>query len=218
LAQHQALVTERGSTIRPKRARVVELYTEPPPDSTVICVDELGPVSPRSFPPAPGWSIDGHRIKAPLEYGRGLGKTWVYGALRGRDGQVLTRNAPSRNTQGYLRLLEEVERANPSGNLYLITDNLTSHKSPPIREWLAAHPRVEQHFIPKGAAWLNLIEGWWRLFRKEALAGQNFIDTEEIELATRVATKQLNGRAKPWIWGRPPKPRRHRRRRFVYHL
>jgi transposase len=129
----------------------------------VVCLDELGPVSPRGFPPAPGWSPDGHRIKAPLEYGRGLGKTWVYGALRVRDGQVLTRNAPSRNTQGYLRLLEEVEKANLSGDLYLITDNLASHKSPPIRKWLERHPRVEQVFIPKGAAWLNLIEGWWRL-------------------------------------------------------
>ena len=166
----------------------------------MVCLDELGPVSPRSFPPAPGWSPDGHRIKAPLEeYGRGLGKTWVYGALRVRDGQVLTGNAPSRNTEAYLRLLEEMRKANTSGDLYLITDNLASHKSPPIRKWLEQHPRVEQVFIPKGAAWLNLIEGWWRLFRKQALAGQNFIDTEEIELATRVATGQLNGRARPWI-------------------
>jgi hypothetical protein len=30
-----------------------------------------------------------------------------------------------------------------------------------------------------------------------ALAGQSFADAEEIESATRVATKQLNGRAKP---------------------
>jgi hypothetical protein len=42
-------------------------------DSTVICADELGPVIPRTFPPAPGWSPDGHRVKAPLEYSRGLG-------------------------------------------------------------------------------------------------------------------------------------------------
>jgi hypothetical protein len=37
----------------------------------VICADELGPVIPRSFPPAPGWTLDGHRVKAPLDYGRG---------------------------------------------------------------------------------------------------------------------------------------------------
>ena len=42
--------------------------------------DELGPVMPRTFAPAPGWSANGHRIKAELEYGRGPEKTWVYGA------------------------------------------------------------------------------------------------------------------------------------------
>jgi hypothetical protein len=57
----------------------VELSTAPPAGSTVICAGELGPVIPRTFPPAPGWSPDGHRIKAPLEYSRGPEKTWVYG-------------------------------------------------------------------------------------------------------------------------------------------
>jgi hypothetical protein len=37
----------------------------------VICADELGPVIPHSFPPAPGWTTGGHRVKAPLDYGRG---------------------------------------------------------------------------------------------------------------------------------------------------
>jgi hypothetical protein len=43
--------------------------------------DELGPVIPRTFPPALGWSPDGHRIKALLEYSRGPEKTWVYDGL-----------------------------------------------------------------------------------------------------------------------------------------
>src|SRR5215831_11694870 len=62
--------------VRPKRTSIVELYTAPPAGSTVICADELGPVIPRTFPPAPGWSPGGHRIKAPLEYARGPEKTW----------------------------------------------------------------------------------------------------------------------------------------------
>jgi hypothetical protein len=27
-----------------------------------------------------------------------------------------------------------------------------------VGEWLEEHPRIERAFIPKGAAWLNLIE------------------------------------------------------------
>jgi hypothetical protein len=175
-------------------------------------------VIPRRFDPAPGWSRSGHRIQAPLEYGRGEEKVWVYGALRVRDGHEVTLTAPSRNTVGYLALLNAVEQNNPAGDLYLITDNLSSHKSPPIQQWLEAHPRVHQVFIPTGACWLNLQEGWWRLFRREALAGQDFADAREIAHTTQVATAHLNARAHPWVWGRLPRHHRHLRRRFVYHL
>jgi hypothetical protein len=37
--------------------------------------------------------------------------------LRICDGEALPLTAPSRNTKGYLRLLEAVERSNPSGGL-----------------------------------------------------------------------------------------------------
>ena len=73
-------------------------------------------------------------------------------------------------------------------------------------------------FIPVGACWLNLQETWWRLFRREAVAGQSFVDAAEICRATHVATAQLNRRAKPRIWNRPARPPRHRRRAFVYPL
>ncbi len=72
--------------------------------------------------------------------------------------------------------------------------------------------------IPTGACWLNLQDGWWRLFRRAAFAGQSFADAKELDLATRVATEHLNARAKPWIWGRPPPPHRALRRHFVYYF
>ena len=185
---------------------------------TVVCVDELGPVTPRTFPPPPGWSDDGHRSKVPLEYGRGPEKVWVYGALRVRDGQAVTLTTRSRHTAGYRQLLEALAAANPVGEVRVITDNLASHKRPPILDWLAEHPRVQQVFIPVAACWLNLQAAWWRLFRRAALAGQSFADDHEIDQATTVATAQLNRRAKPWIWGRPPKPHRQLRRLLVYRI
>jgi len=45
------------------------------------------PVIPRTFPPAPGWSPDGHRIKAALDYGRAGEDLGVRGAAaEGRPG------------------------------------------------------------------------------------------------------------------------------------
>jgi hypothetical protein len=204
--------------LRPKRAQVIALYTTPPEETTVICADELGPVIPRSFPPAPAWTPDGHRVKAPLDYSRGPEKTWVYGALRVGDGQEVTMTAPSRNSVNYQRFLGLVEQANPAGTIAVVTDNLPSHTSLSTRTWLVDHPRIQHAFIPKGACWLNLQEGWWRLFRRQALAGQTFADPGEVTLATQVATLQLNARARPWAWGRPPPSPRHRRRVFMYRL
>lgn len=133
-----------------------------------------------------------------------------------RDGKELTRCAPSRNSANYIELLKLIEKDNPSGDIFIITDNLSSHNSLETRTWLAEHPRLQHVFIPKGACWLNLQEGWWRLFRRDALASQSFANPSEIDLARRVATAQLNVRAKPWVWGRPPAAHRHRRRAFCY--
>ncbi len=153
-----------------------------------------------------------------MDYSRGPEKTWVYGALRVRDGKVLTRCAASRNSKGYIASLTDIEADNPTGEIFVITDNLSSHNSAETCAWLAEHSRIHHIFIPKGACWLNLQEGWWRLFRRDALAGQSFANPDEIEQATRVATAQLNRRANPWIWGRPAKDHRHHRRLFSYRL
>jgi transposase len=147
-----------------------------------------------------------------------LEKTWVYGGLRVADGQEVTMTAPSRNSANWQRFLALVEQANPTGEIAVITDNLSSHTSVATREWLIDHPRIRQVFIPKAACWLNLQEVWWRLFRRQALAGQCFADAGEIELATRVATLQLNQHARPWVWGRPPPSPRHRRRILAYRI
>jgi hypothetical protein len=90
-----------------------------------------------------------------MDYCRGPEKVWGYGALRVRDGKVITRCAASRNSKGSIALLEEIEQANPKGQLYVVADNLASHTSAETNAWLADHPRIQQIFIPVGACWLN---------------------------------------------------------------
>ncbi|MEU7305656.1 hypothetical protein [Streptomyces sp. NPDC007206] len=58
-----------------------------------------------------------------------------------------------------------------------------------------AVPRIRHAFIPVGACWLNLQEGWWRIFRETALAGRSFANPDDITQVTAVATQQLNARA-----------------------
>jgi len=75
------------------------------------------------------------------------------------DGKTLTFTSRSRNSKGYLKLLKKIERTIPRGLICLIADNLKIHDSALVRKWLEEHPRIEHAFIPKGTAWLNLIEG-----------------------------------------------------------
>jgi len=80
----------------------------------------------------------------------------------------------------------------------------TGQRTTAIREWLADHLRIHHAFIPVGAAWLNRIEGWWRIFRRKAFAGTSLATGEDNAIATQLATLQLNRHAKPWVWARPP--------------
>ncbi|MCX5287069.1 MULTISPECIES: transposase [unclassified Streptomyces] len=91
-------------------------------------------------------------------------------------------------------------------------DNLSSHNSVSTRTWLEDHPSIKHVFIPVGACWLNLQEGWWRIFRT-ALAGRSFGDRDDVIHATGVATDQQPRPALRGQQPRRPRPARRIRRR-----
>lgn len=169
--------------------------------------------------PPPGGSPDGQRIKAPLEDSRGEEKVWFYGALRVRDGHALRLRAPARNTVGSLRLLQAIDQDNPTGELYLVADNLVPPQEPAdsrlVGRASTSPPGLHSH---QGLLVESARGHAARLFRREALAGQDFCGAADLDEARRVATAQLNRRAKPWVWGRPPPKQRKLRRKFVYRL
>jgi hypothetical protein len=74
--------------------------------------------------------------------------------------------------------------------------------------WLT--PAPEFVFQPKYAAYLNLIEPWWKVLRSLALKGKRFETWEQIGAAVEAATSYWNAHRHPFVWGRR---RRHRPRR-----
>ena len=62
-------------------------------------------------------------------------------------------------------------------------DNLSTHRAPDVLLFMLAHPRWEMVFQPKYAAYLNLIEPWWKMLRSLALAGRRFETWDEIREA-----------------------------------
>jgi hypothetical protein len=84
--------------------------------------------------------------------------------------------------------------------------------------WNWGHPRFHFVPLPKRAAWLNLIEGFWKILRQHALAGCDGDGTDAVDAALHAGTSDWNQRPTPFLWGRPPKPKRHLKYTYVYRI
>jgi transposase len=201
--------------VRRDKGAIVALDTEPPADSAVICLDERGPESAKSFPGQravrPAAEDGAGRAKQEIDYGR-RGKGYVFGAFRPATGEACTAPYRGRAIANRVAFLEDVdgwlEAEVP--RVYAILDNLSIHRARDVLLWALAHPRWEFVFQPTYAASLNLIEPWWKVLRSLALKGKRFESWAEISEAVEQATGYWNAHRHPFVWGRR---RRHRSRR-----
>jgi hypothetical protein len=177
----------------------------------VICLDELGPESVKSFP---GRRLVRREERAvqEIDYGR-RGSGYVFGAFVPATGAALTVPAPRRTTAAFLTVLEQVETwLDPTvARVYAILDTLHAHRAQDVLLWALAHPRWEFVFQPKYAAYLNLIEPWWKTLRSLALKGRRFATWAEVWDAVAAATRYWNAHRHPFVWGkrkrrRPARP------------
>jgi len=177
----------------------------------------MGPEGAKSFPgtevidPAPAAGRPAGRAKQAADYGR-RGKGYVFGAFRPATGEAFTHPYPGRTTANWVNFLERVEGWVPAGigRVYAVLDNLPAHRATDVLLFSLAHPRWEFVFQPKYAAYLNLIEPWWKALRSLALKGRRFESWEDICRAVERATAYWNAHRHPFVWGRR---RRHRPRR-----
>lgn len=174
----------------------------------MICLDELGPQAAKSFPgvhPLRPDPTGAQRVRAKQEadYGR-RGKGYVFGAFRPATGEVLTVPYRGRTLANWTDFLDRVDAwIDPAvERVYAILDNLSTHRGLDVLLWALAHPRWEFVFQPTYAAYLNLIEPWWKVLRSLALKGRRFETWSEIETAVEQATAYWNAHRHPFVWGR----------------
>ena len=176
----------------------------------MVCLDEMGPESAKTFP---GQAVvatkdQAGRAKQEIDYGhRGWG--YVFGAFVPVTGAALTAPSPARTASNWVAFLECVEAwLDPTvTRVYAVTDNLPAHRALDVLLWALAHPRWEFVFQPTKAAYLNLIEPWWKILRSLALKGRRFATWEQVCQAVEAATAYWNAHRHPFVWGRR-KPRR----------
>jgi hypothetical protein len=91
-------------------------------------------------------------------------------------------------------------------------DALPLHGTLDTLRWNGGHPRFHFVPLPKRAAWLNLIEGFCKVLGQRALAGRDGASTQEVDGAVRAGAAEWNQHPTPFLWGRPPTPRRRLKR------
>lgn len=184
-----------------------------------VCLDQMGPESAKSFPgqqlvralPDPEGKKPAERARQEVDYGR-RGKGYVFGAFQPATGEAFTAPYLGRTIANWVDFLEKVENWIPPEieRIYAILGNLNVHRATDVLLFSLAHPRWEFLFQPKYAAYLNLIEPWWKVLRSLALKGRRFQNWEEVCQAIRDGTAYWNAHRHPFIWGRR---RRHQPRR-----
>jgi hypothetical protein len=175
----------------------------------------MGPLSAKSYPghaPIRTQPPPAGRARQEIDYGR-RGKGYVFGAFCPATGAAFTRPYPGRGTSttGWpsWKRWRTGCRARPSGSTPSPT-TWAATRAPDVLLFTLAHPRWEVVFQPKYAAYLNLIEPWWKVLRSLALAGRRFETWDEVTEAVARATDYWNAHRHPFLWGQR---RRHRPRR-----
>ena len=184
----------------------------------VVCLDELGPESAKSYQGQavvrvePTDTSPAGRARQEIDYGRRDASGYVFGALQPATGEVWTTTYTARTTKNWVEFLEQVEVWLPPDieRVYAIMDNLNVHRSWDVLLFNLTHPRWEFVFQPRYAAYLNLIEPWWKTLRSLAFKGRRFETWQQMEEAVKKATTYWNAHKHPFVWGRR---RRHRPRR-----
>jgi DDE superfamily endonuclease len=174
----------------------------------------MGPQAATSIPghdPIDVTKRPAQRATREIDYGR-RGEGYVFGAFQPATGAVFTWTAPRRTAANFVAFLAETEgRIDASvARVDAILDHPSAHRTTDVLLFALAHPRWGFASRPKYAAYLNLIEPWWKILRSLARKGQRFETWEQICAAVRAATTYWNAHRRPFIWGRR---RRHRPRR-----
>lgn len=182
-----------------KVADVVGLYLDPPERAIVLSVDEKTQVQAldRTQPMLP--LRPGLPERQTHDYKR-HGTISLFAALEIATGRV-THDTRERHTGAdFLAFLKRIARAYPQGEVHVILDNVSTHKTPAVQAWLAKHKRFHFHFTPTSASWMNQIEIWFGILTRQALRRGSFHGVRALIDAIDAFTSQWNDHASPFVW------------------
>lgn len=179
---------------------IVGLYMSPPDNAVVLCIDEKSQIQAleRAQPILP---MDlGRPERRTPDYLR-HGTTDLFAALDVATGKVIGKCYQQHRAKDLRSFLREVEKSVPAElEVHVVIDNLSAHKAPTIKRWLAQNPRFHFHFTPTHASWLNLVERFFGLLTEHALRRGSHTSTVQLRAAITEYLDAHNDAPKPFKW------------------
>jgi transposase len=181
---------------------VVGLYLAPPEHAIVLSIDEKISIQ----------ALERTQLPLPLRTGRARRHTHdykrhgvvdLYAALEIATGKVTHKVTDSHTATDFLSFMNKVDRAYPSQDLHVILDNSSSHATPEVKAWLAEHPRVQFHFTPTSASWLNQVEGFFGILGKQSLSETDFPSKKALRAHLAAYMRSWNKNPTPFAWTKP---------------
>jgi transposase len=179
---------------------VVGLYLNPPERAVVLCVDEKSQIQAldRSAPILP--MLPGTPERATHDYKR-AGTSSLYAALDVTSGKVIGALHSRHRAIEFKKFLQTIDAEVPDNlTVHLVLDNSSTHKTPAITRWLAAHPRFQLHFTPTSSSWLNLVERWFAELTTKKLRRGAHRSVGELNADIRAWIQTWNNSPRPFVW------------------
>jgi len=202
LYSHDPLFAERLQDI-------VALYTQPPPHSRVYCLDERTGMQALEYWAAETGARPGRPARREFHYTR-HGTRTLFGCLEVHTGQVYGRCFSQHRGEELLQFLYGLLPQLPTDlTLHFVLDNLATHKRRDVQEFIASfNGRVQLHFTPTRASWLNQIELWFGLLQQRVLKRGSFTGLPDLDDKVMAFIDYYNTHeAHPYRWTYTGQPR-----------
>ena len=183
-----------------KAADVIGLYLNPPAHAVVFCVDEKTAIQAldrkdRMLPLSPG-RAESHGF----EYKRN-GTLSLFAALNTATGEVVGKTAPRHTSEQFVAFLSDVIASQDEGReIHVICDNVSSHKTERVRDFLNAHCNVQIHYTPTYSSWLNQVENWFSKIQRDVITRGVFTSVQDLDRKLMRYIRANNKHPKPIKW------------------
>jgi transposase len=182
---------------------VVGLYLNPPTNAVVLSLDEKTQIQALSrtqplLPLRPGLPA-----RQTHDYRRN-GLTSLYAALEVATGKVTGECRDRHTGADFLAFLKRLARGYRGQDLHVILDNSSTHTTPAVQAWLAAHPRVQFHFTPTSASWLNMVEAWFSILTRKSVRRGSFDTVRALIRHIERYLAEWNAHPTPFVWTKEP--------------